>query len=387
MMLRRWALLGASFIVPLSAFASCAGTESAHDASPNADAASHVPALDGGGDAPDGNAAALSCKDVPWCPVPANISAFAALTSIWGASKNDVWAVGSNGTVMHWDGTEWSSTPVKLQNTFNTVWGSGPNDVWIASALDTVFHSNGYAGAATEWRQVQMPVGNAPVFTIWGTSADDVHVAGEAFGISDDTGFAWVNTFTKTTIADGGTEWRAVQGTESVLSMWGSARDVWLAADNSMYTGWQRALTLHGTANADGGKLTWTELDSRSSVTLRALWGSSADDVWAVGDIGTIRHVTSATATEWQVVSSPTREYLNAIWGSARDDVWAVGDNGTILHYDGQAWSTERAAFPPGKKPALYGIWGSARDDVWIVGDGVVLRYTGGPLGDAGGSP
>ena len=30
---------------------------------------------------------------------------------------------------------------------------------------------------------------------------------------------------------------------------------------------------------------------------------------------------------------------LNAIWGSSGNDVFAVGDFGTILHYNGSAWS------------------------------------------------
>ena len=29
------------------------------------------------------------------------------LTSIWGSGPNDIWVVGTEGTVMHWDGTSW----------------------------------------------------------------------------------------------------------------------------------------------------------------------------------------------------------------------------------------------------------------------------------------
>ena len=85
------------------------------------------------------------------------------------------------------------------------------------------------------------------------------------------------------------------------------------------------------------------------------------------------------------MVPSPTGERLNAVWGSAADDVWAVGARGTILHYDGHVWIEALAAFLAGKKPHLYGIWGSARDDVWIVGDGTALHYDGRAFGDAGG--
>ena len=30
---------------------------------------------------------------------------------------------------------------------------------------------------------------------------------------------------------------------------------------------------------------------------------------------------------------------LDGVWGSSATDVFAVGDSGTILHYNGSAWS------------------------------------------------
>ena len=402
--LLRASLLGALFL-PVVAFVSCADTEKqeiAHeDASIHIDAGGLDAASEGGCDASDeGCAPALSCAEVPWCPVPTNVSAFAALTSVWGSSKTDVWAVGSNGTVVHWDGKAWTVAPtptsfyppkLPVKNTFYAVRGTGPNDVWIASATDAVFRTRGYAGAATEWENVRLPIEeglDVPLFAIWGTSAADVRLAGRASMMFDEMGeVVTVNAFTKTNLDDGGIGWQGVPGTASVFGMWGSAaNDIWLVADNSADVSWQRSMSLHGTLPSDASELEWAAVDTHSAVTLRAVWGSSASDIWAVGDVGTIRHITSANASDWEVVPSPTREHLRAVWGSTADDVWAVGDAGTIIHYDGHTWSTTLAAFPAGKKPALHGVWGSARDDVWIVGDGVALHYTGGALGDAGGS-
>ena len=64
-------------------------------------------------------------------------------------------------------------------------------------------------------------------------------------------------------------------------------------------------------------------------------WGSSANDVWAVGLAGTILHY---DGTSWSPVSSPTAETLWSVWGSAPDDVWAAGGNGTLLRWNGEAW-------------------------------------------------
>jgi hypothetical protein len=34
-----------------------------------------------------------------------------------------------------------------------------------------------------------------------------------------------------------------------------------------------------------------------------------------------------------------TVPHLRAVWGSSESEVYAVGDDGTILHYDGSTWT------------------------------------------------
>jgi hypothetical protein len=38
-------------------------------------------------------------------------------------------------------------------------------------------------------------------------------------------------------------------------------------------------------------------------------------------------------------MTSGTGAHLMSVWGTSSNDVYAVGSNGTILHYDGTAWS------------------------------------------------
>ena len=43
----------------------------------------------------------------------------------------------------------------------------------------------------------------------------------------------------------------------------------------------------------------------------------------------------------WEIQhSAPRGNGLRAVWGNSSTDVFAVGDAGTILHYDGTCWST-----------------------------------------------
>ena len=394
-------VLVAAGLIP--AFASCAEAEDSHG--PQDDASVSIPEagaaeMDGSQDAgvvegggcdasePGCVSEAITCEQAPWCPVQTNVSTRFVLKGVWGSGPNDVWVVGSGGSISHWDGTAWTLTPTGSKNTFHAVWGSGPNDVWAVSMTDAIFHSTGFANGSAAWEQVPGATDSMTTMvahTIWGTAAGDLRIGARANMMDTGDGYDWVGQFVLTKDKDGNMAWRP-ELSGSVHGFWGTATDLWLIADDSARNnnGWNKGQTLHGVAAAKGD-LTWTAVDSQSTLLLEGIWGSSADDIWAVGDQGTLRRFKKG-ATRWEIVASPTKMPLHAVWGSAADDVWAVGDAGTILHFDGSAWTQSLAAFPFGKKSDLYGVWGSSKNDVWIVGDGIALHYTGPKPGAQGGS-
>lgn len=400
--LRRDRLFASGFAVALVSalvpwFASCATTD-ADDAPAPSDEASTLPGqdagadgavldgdVDGGCDAEDPNCVTrpLTCEEAAFCPSPTGVSAQYVLTSIWGSSKNDVWAVGSGGTIVHHDGTAWKVTPTNLKQTFQAVWGSSATDVWAVATSDVIVRTTGFANGTAAWTRVPGPIEEPqgrPVFALWGTPAGDIRMGGYPFGLELPGVFTTGNQFTSRKLADGGIAWTGVEGMAKVNGIWGSsADDVWVVADNSDAQSWQLGYTAHGTRQGDAGagQLTWTEVDSQASVVLSAIWGSSANDVWAVGDKGTLRHHVAGDA-QWQIVESPTKNALHAVWGTSANDVWAVGDFGTILHFDGTKWTESTAALPINKKrPHLYGVWGSGPGDIWVVGDGIAMHSTG----------
>lgn len=147
-------------------------------------------------------------------------------------------------------------------------------------------------------------------------------------------------------------------------------------------------------------------------VALRGLSGSSADDVWAVGDGGTILRGDGA---RWRKVASPTPRALHGVALSGPAGGWAVGDGGTVLRWDGGAWTRLQdsgtaadlyavlvrggevllagaggallrgsapdfkfTAESSGTGAALRALWGSA-SEAWAAGDGgtVLRRRTG----------
>ena len=115
----------------------------------------------------------------------------------------------------------------------------------------------------------------------------------------------------------------------------------------------------------------WTQMESGTNTDLYEVGGGSGDDVFAVGDGGTILHY---DGTGWSSMASGTTVSLSGVWGSAPDNVFAVGDGGTILHYDGTGWSS----IASGTTADLRTVWGASASDVFAGGtDSTILYYNG----------
>jgi hypothetical protein len=101
------------------------------------------------------------------------------------------------------------------------------------------------------------------------------------------------------------------------------------------------------------------------------VWGSSSQDVFAVGSIqintseeykGVIEHFDGSS---WSPMEIDIDDKLISVWGSSGSDVFAIGYSGAILHYDGSAWSTMKTS-PP--YTYFKDIWGSSGSNVFVTG-------------------
>ncbi len=88
--------------------------------------------------------------------------------------------------------------------------------------------------------------------------------------------------------------------------------------------------------------------------------------------LGTILHYNGST---WSAMTSGTINTLRGVWGSSATDVFAVGDGGIILHYNGTVWSvmTSNTTY------RLHSVWGTSSTNVYAVGgetgwEGTILR-------------
>ena len=96
----------------------------------------------------------------------------ANLTGVWGTSGTDVFAVGAGGTILHYNGTSWSSMTSGTTNTLSGVWGSSGTNIFAVGASGTIlFYGNSPPELASIGNKT-VAEGATLSFTISATDAD-----------------------------------------------------------------------------------------------------------------------------------------------------------------------------------------------------------------------
>jgi hypothetical protein len=140
----------------------------------------------------------------------------------------------------------------------------------------------------------------------------------------------------------------------------------------------------------DRDSASFEQISTDTDATLFGVWAAPDGPVYAVGgiveteDSAVILRVSDGVATAVTDLPSglDAAELWFKPWGTAADDVWVIGDRGTVLHFDGAAWS--RQVFPD--SPRLVTLSGAGTDDMVVVGgttQGVIYERADGPWGDA----
>ncbi|HEY8079946.1 MAG TPA: hypothetical protein VIF62_37700, partial [Labilithrix sp.] len=94
------------------------------------------------------------------------------LRGLFCRAKDDAWAVGTNGTIVHWDGMGWSTATSNTNHILNAVGGSAADDVWAVGEVGTLLHWDGMSWNAST-------AGSKTLWSVWAFAADDVWVGGD----------------------------------------------------------------------------------------------------------------------------------------------------------------------------------------------------------------
>ncbi len=239
--------------------------------------------------------------------------AFANLTGAWGASSDNVFAVGLAGTIIRWNGLSWVPM-VAPKFDYTAVWGSDPLDVYAAAKGGIIVRYDGKS-----WKVIVAPVkGN--LRAVWASSPKDIWAVGENGAIFHSNGGGW-----------------------SPVTV-----DPYELPDGKPY-----------------------EVKS----TLVTIWGSAANDVWASGypdadGEGVLIHYDGKS---WKYLEAFKEEgrVFRAIWGWSNKNVLFAGSMGMIYRFDGETLAPLKSGF----STTFYDVCGFGKDALMVGTNGIVLRY------------
>lgn len=268
-------------------------------------------------------------------------------------TTTDVWGVGNQGGIYHYDGTSWSvASPFATTPILVGVYALAANDILVA----------GYDGSLNRWNGATLtPVAGAAftgIQSMAAVSPTEVYILGSTTG--SQTVFRWNgSTFTDLAATITATDAVTTDGPDSVWLLGGDE-----VAHYTSTAGWTHhafptgfaystALSSAGrmeiaAANgrvfvADEGKrmtfdgTTWTTV-GYTSENFTGIWGNG-DQFHAFGP-SQWTHGNGTTVTR----EPPPGGTAAFVWGTSASDLWAFSTSGTAFQYDGSTWSTRGSA-------------------------------------------
>src|SRR4030095_16745045 len=258
-----------------------------------------------------------------WSIVPAiqPPNSVASLSGVSALSANDVWAVGSSviGTTAsktlteHWDGATWAVVPspsidkigaYPANNQLVDVVAIAPNDVWAVGTATTIISGEALTlhWDGTRWSIVRNP-GMKPRFYdanllgITAIGANNIWAVGQITTIEEQKFIANWNSTSWTSVASPPypTNVEFLEGVSAV-----SATDVWAVGTYTIPNP-EGSPYFNATLHWDGTRwsiVTAPQIDSSLNI-LADVAAISANDVWAVGFIGTASGYEAPQALHW----------------------------------------------------------------------------------------
>lgn len=253
------------------------------------------------------------------------------LNSISMLSYADGWAVGANGTFMHWDGNTWTpQNPATVPNvTLQSIYCNSSND------CQAVGQKSGSSPAIAHWNGAIwtsfIPI-NASGNNLLSVRCD---ASNDCWAVGDNAGnkfYQW-----------NGTTWiTVIVGTLSGFTFnsvyCNSSTDCWAVGSNDIFA------RKNGTSWANASV---TERGTIPSAIYNSVFCNSSADCWAVGNSNSAKDLfVHWNGTNWsRDTSNPTPVVnLNEVKCANTNDCWAVGaasgGQPTFVHWDGTSWTT-----------------------------------------------
>jgi len=345
--------------------------------------------------------------DGVWHVVP-GLTTTEILRAVAAVAENDVWVVGQQ-TSWHFDGSNWTAVPIAA-NPYGGVLdacASGPDSVWAvgSNTLDdtaSILRNAGHGWSVDRtYAAVDHFYEPPDISRVFCTAADEQWAGGQNALYHREGSLGW-HRHGMSALLESGLGLRA-----TALA----ADDLWVMTYNSDFS--------YGSdlVHFDGREWTLIEVPEQANGDFfRAVAGTSASDVWLVGNNGLTYHSNGVSITRVHMplsgsVTVPSFAFavdfgeddvllgnsqgalfhwdgalltafnnntvsgtIYEVYFASASDGWAIDRNshGWIDRWDGTSWTTPTIPID------AEAIWGFASNDVWAVGAGLkVAHYDG----------
>jgi len=258
---------------------------------------------------------------------------------IWATDTNNIYA-SSVGTILHYNGSSWSSVYAGATDTFLSIAGISNSEIFATGSNGDVAVYNG-----SSWALEALTTSS--LNSIYAVSPTTLYGGGNG---------GMLGYYNGSTYGEG-----YAAGSGNITGVWGDAyTDVYaVGADGSIQ------YTTNGTSFSYA-------INPQTGVSFTAVHGLTGVDLWVAAASGYVVHHPYNTGT-WTAMATTTTSPLRAIWDAASGDVYAVGDGGVITHWNGSEWLT----MPSGVTSPLRALHGTSQTHILVGGDnGVVLMGT-----------
>lgn len=237
-----------------------------------------------------------------------NVGTFVSFLDVHGSGASNVWAVGELGTVVRYNGSSWSLMETPSEMDFWGVWSFSPTNTF-AIGLNEAGGTTLYWYNGSTWTEHFSTQDKEGFFDIWASAPDDIYLCGTSGSIWHYNGNVWG----KSTI-----------GSDDVLLITGSrAGCVYAVTYSEDLVAWFYQL-INGT---------WVKLAEEIPVLIpMGIWASSPNNIYLAD---AYHQVLRFDGLHWDVEPVDVASFIYAIWGSSAGDLWIVGDFGAVLNSTG----------------------------------------------------
>lgn len=289
------------------------------------------------------------------------------LNDIAVVGKDDVYFVGSDGIVLHFDGKSLSPIDIGTKEWLNSIYVAGKDDIYVAGRDTKFMHFDGKV-----WHKIKLDAKG---------SVEKIFPVGDAV-------YLYTNSSNVIRYQDGNMEDFSLPERYEIDRMWMDDEKRLNALTNEMLVvfdgkqwkvntpvfsdvfGFDKehvvAVGLFGTLRLYNGNK-WSNVDLGLTDDLFRVWGTSWNDYYLLG------FSSKENSRLWHVINGRPGlvdlgggRRMTDIWGSDNGNIFVSGDKGLMLHYDGHKWQKQTT----GTDKIFLNIDGSAADDVWATVEG-----------------